>query len=611
MQTHDQDQQFVPLNRLIPSPFNVRSDQPKKADVRSLAASMLATGARPLQNLVVHAIKRDRKTYYGVAAGRRRHAGLELLHEDGHISQDHPVPVRIVSDADALLASLAENKERKPMHVADEIVAFKKLLEDGKSISEIASAFGVSAAHVKRLLKLADVSPRFLEMFRRDEIDIDQMMALTVARDHETQEAVWDSLPPFDRGEYRLRAALTQNEVNATRDPIARFVGLSAYKKAGGAVRQDLFDESGVYLENAALLTQLAQGKLDKAAKRLKNEGHAWIETRVHFDSSERGRFSRASIVRRDPTPEEAAELERLNSLVNTDDSDYESDEYQKAVESLDALEDSLETIDPQCIGVSGAIVTIGSDAKIEIVRGLIRPEDKKKGEQTDAASQDAPGGSGTAVEPAAATGADLSDRLSRDLTSVFSARLRVGLAQHPAVALAVGVFRLHETLRRSGSSDCVHVDARDLHAFCPTDAARQCVPHRQFEETQKSLFQALSSHASLLPWLLERSVQELCDMLAVLFASTFDCTNGRSVIRDDIKAVARASGVDMRQCWEPSAEVFLKHIPRAQILEAIGEAIGVDKQAELSKLKTKAQIVAAAEPLLIEAKWLPTVLRT
>ena len=91
---------------------------------------------------------------------------------------------------DAGEISLAENIERLAMHPADQFDAFKAQADTGKGPEEIAVRFGISPAVVRRRLKLAAVSPRLLEVYRADEMDLDQLMAFAVSDDHAPSTAL-------------------------------------------------------------------------------------------------------------------------------------------------------------------------------------------------------------------------------------------------------------------------------------------------------------------------------------------------------------------------------------------------------------------------------------
>jgi ParB family transcriptional regulator, chromosome partitioning protein len=64
-----------------------------------------------------------------------------------------------------------------------------------------------------------------------------------------------------------------------------------------------------------------------------------------------------------------------------------------------------------------------------------------------------------------------------------------------------------------------------------------------------------------------------------------------------------------MANWWEPTAVNYLRQVPKALILDAVGEAVSAEAAAPLAKLK-KDELVAAAEALMAGKGWLPTVLR-
>src|SRR5260370_36725882 len=109
-------------------------------------------------------------------------------------------------------------------------------------------------------------------------------MAFAVTDDHEKQRQVWESLRPYQRHPDSIREALNDSEI-ALRDPLARFVGLKAYEKAGGFVRRDLFaDEDESSMLDGELVRKLAAEKLEKHPAKLKGEGLAWVEVHSQLE---------------------------------------------------------------------------------------------------------------------------------------------------------------------------------------------------------------------------------------------------------------------------------------------------------------------------------------
>jgi len=215
----------IPLNKLTRSDTNVRKTG--ENSITELAASIQAHGL--LHNLVVTKTKSDK---YQVIAGSRRLAALTKLAKEKVIPKTFGVPCRAVDGGAGTETSLAENVVRNPMHPADQFVAFRTLVDEGMGVEEVAARFGVTATTVRQRLKLANVAPRLFELYRTDEIALDQLMALAVCDDHAAQEWVWDSTQDWQRQPQALRRALTESKVDAATDRRARFVGVQAYSDA-------------------------------------------------------------------------------------------------------------------------------------------------------------------------------------------------------------------------------------------------------------------------------------------------------------------------------------------------------------------------------------------
>jgi ParB family chromosome partitioning protein len=178
---------FVPFNKLVLSEdHQARRATTPAVSLPELAASIKDSGV--LQNLVVVQAPRGR---YEVCAGGRRLAALTRLVQQGDIADNYPVPVLVVPADKALIASLAENCFHVlPMHPADEFAAFARLLAQGKSVEDVAAAFGVTPLIVKRRMKLARVSPKLMALYREGGIGLDCLMVLASVDDHQRQLAL-------------------------------------------------------------------------------------------------------------------------------------------------------------------------------------------------------------------------------------------------------------------------------------------------------------------------------------------------------------------------------------------------------------------------------------
>jgi ParB family transcriptional regulator, chromosome partitioning protein len=107
---NDTQIEYVPLALLCKSPHNVRRKAP--IGIETLAENIATAGV--MQNLVAHEMKaRGKQRKLGVCAGQRRLLALELLRTSGRIDDSYPVPVKVVSEADAVAVSLIENQQRE------------------------------------------------------------------------------------------------------------------------------------------------------------------------------------------------------------------------------------------------------------------------------------------------------------------------------------------------------------------------------------------------------------------------------------------------------------------------------------------------------------------
>jgi ParB family transcriptional regulator, chromosome partitioning protein len=184
----------IPLNKLLAWDGNVRKTDSDKA-ISELAASIKAHGL--LQSLVV---RKDKRGKYAVIAGRRRLLALMSLAESGDLQATAPIACNILEDeANAVEIGLAENVVREAMHPADEFEAFRALVDDGMPVPDIAARFGVTDTVVQKRLKLARVSPKLLDAFRRGDMTLQHVMAFTVSDDHAAQERVWSSLSDWQK----------------------------------------------------------------------------------------------------------------------------------------------------------------------------------------------------------------------------------------------------------------------------------------------------------------------------------------------------------------------------------------------------------------------------
>ncbi len=627
---------FVPFNKLVLSASRqARPDDGQGAmSLPELAASIHAAGL--LHNLVV---VRGAKGAHEVCAGGRRWRAMALLVADGRWPGNQPVPVLVVPAEQALMASLIENVQREAMHPVDEFAAFARLVADGRSVEDVAAAFGVTPLVVKRRLKLAGVSPRLLDEYRAGRIDLACLMLLAGIDDPARQEALWSQLPEWGRDADQLRRLIARVEVESDCDSVARFVTVERYEAAGGKLRRDLFSEDGgkAWLLDAALLDRLAIEGLQGMARELQSEGWLWVDVRARYAHDDYARHGEVRRTRRSPTDAEAAQLAsllecldaveaRMDALADLDGDDEEA--YTALEAEADALqarqralEDQMTTYAPEWKTCAGCVVFVGAQGSAEVKRGLIRPEDRKAIEAVRRGASEAKGDASAPLvsEPRAAVRPVHSERLMKRLTAHRVAALQAELMDRPDVALAAITAHLAAELLQGGlyspreGPEALRLRAGDAHA-CLRQEAEDVAAAASWTamEVARAEWERLLPEAGeqLLPWVLGQDAATVQRLLAFLVSCTVTGVEGVERECRATDPLARALELDMRRWWAATADGYLSQVSRAHILEVVTEVAGANAAAGMANLK-KAELVAAAERRLSGQGWLPKCLQT
>lgn len=639
---------LVALEQLVLSDANVRRVVHEDG-IAELASLIESQGL--LQRLSVVAQADGR---FAVVAGGRRLRAMHKLVDEGKWSASQLVECKLYDDARAVEVSLAENSGREAMHPADEMEAFRGLVEEGLTVAQVAGRFGVSVLTVERRLKLARLAPRFLAMYRADEIEPDQLQALALTEDHAAQEAVWEGLPAYDHDAWTIRRMLTEQSC-AGDGRLVRFVGIEAYEARGGAVRRDLFaeddDARSVYLDDSVLLQTLAMEKLRALAEEVRAEGWGFVDCLTEADSLALRRYGSEPQAEREPTSEEAqaieameAERERLavaydrNEERKEEDSDPDSDAYEaeeqrlSAVlddlgDKLDAVRAALQAWTPEQMARTGALLRIDHAGRVTVHRGLIRPEDRmagKGGAGQGAGRSGSGNGNGNAHEgedgDREATEntrkrPEFSEKLMRDMTAHRTAAIQAALTQNPQAALVTLVHRMAETVfgQYGRGNDVVKV-----HVHPTTDySLAQNATGYENSPAGAILGQAETEWGDRLPgnpeamfsWLLGQDRETLLDLLAYCTARSIDAVAGRERSSDQSDAIAEALGIDLADWWVPTVPNYFGSVSKAKALEAVKEATGIDSTKSVAGMK-KPEAIAYCASKLEGLRWLPGPLR-
>ena len=592
----------VPLASLIKSPLNVRTVPYSAESVSELAESIKGVGL--LQNLVVHTLPGDR---YGVAAGGRRLAALNMLAERGIIPADWPVRVKVIPQELATAASMTENGHRRDMHPAEQIAGFRAMAQEGKTPAHIGDLLGYSPRHVQRMLKLADLAPVILDALAEDRITTEHCQALALENDTARQVQVFEAACQSGWGGkpevQTIRRLVTESEVAVAGNSKFRFVGADAFSP--DELRTDLFsDDEGGYVDCVALDAALLE-KLQAVAEFLREaEGWGWCAGRMEPVGECR---EDARAYRNLPEPEAVlteAEEEHLNELM------ARYDALENQCEESDLLAAEMKLIDcmakvrawtPEMRAGSGVVVS-WRYGNVCIQRGVqLRSED----DVADDADRTEQGLESASVE-------EISLPLLTKLTSERTLAVQAALMQQPDKSLAL----LAWTLCLNVFDSKAHSSPARIRLACEHYALTSDAPSGKEGAAFMALMAEHSRFAALLPegWerdmttFLSLSQEVLLSLLSFCTACSLNGVQTREcghTSRSPLDTLETAIGFHMRDWWQPTKANFFGHLKKPQIIAALNEA-GLSGAARDAEKMKKGDAAEHAEFHMKDNRWVP-----
>ncbi|EFS2881290.1 ParB/RepB/Spo0J family partition protein [Escherichia coli] len=589
----------VPLDSLIKSPLNVRTVPYSAESVSELAESIKGVGL--LQNLVVHTLPGDR---YGVAAGGRRLAALNMLAERGILTADWPVRVKVIPQELATAASMTENGHRRDMHPAEQIAGFRAMAQEGKTPAQIGDLLGYSPRHVQRMLKLADLAPVILDALAEDRITTEHCQALALENDTARQVQVFEAACQSGWGGkpevQTIRRLVTESEVAVAGNSKFRFVGADAFSP--DELRTDLFSDDGDgYVDRVALDAALLE-KLQAVAEFLREaEGWEWCAGRmepVGFCREDAGTY------RSLPEPEAVlteAEEERLNELM------ARYDALENQCEESDLLEAEMKLIDcmatvrawtPEMRAGSGVVVS-WRYGNVCVQRGVQLRSEDDAADDADRTEQ---------VQEKASV-EEISLLLLTKMSSERTLAVQAALMLQPEKSLALLAWTLCLNVSGSGAySKPAQISLECKHYSLTSDA-----PSGKEGAAFMAMMAEKARLAALLPegWLttfLSLSQEVLLSLLSFCTACSIHGVQTREcghTSRSPLDTLESAIGFHMRDWWQPTKANFFGHLKKPQIIAALNDAGLSGAARDVEKMK-KGDAAEHAEFHMKDNQWVP-----
>ena len=260
----------------------------------------------------------------------------------------------------------------------------------------------------------------------------------------------------------------------AGHSPIARFVGIEAYEKAGGRTELDLFarhDDRATWLEDGDLLHRLAMEKLQAEADRIAGDWK-WVETKLEVDFAVTAPLGRVYPTPGELTDDERAEYEKLTArrdeLAEGEPIDISGEEFAKLQEELDEAENRIYELDgliedrsewsDEARSIAGCLVTFDARGELDVQKGWVRAGGRTgtgRAGRADRGRRPVQSGDGLAPGPRRSrpTGTGFSKGVAEDLRLIRGTLIKAHLAKDFPAAFDLFLYQLaRETMERGHS---------------------------------------------------------------------------------------------------------------------------------------------------------------
>ncbi|MGB7319108.1 MAG: ParB/RepB/Spo0J family partition protein [Planktotalea sp.] len=523
--------QEVPFADLHISDLNPRSVV-NEASILTLAENISAYGL--IQNIAGFAEKGG----IGVVVGGRRYRALALLQDDPRFQT---ITVKMAPDQEtAQFWATSENAQREALHPADEIRDFGAMEKRGATVADIAMAYGATEAHVYRRLALANLPDPVIDALHNGEISLSNATAFTISDDEKLSLEVLEQVRSQGESDHRIKKMLKPDAVKDS-DRRAVFVGLDAYKEAGGRTGSDLFAEETL-IDDPAILDELFGKKLEAAAATLQGEGWKWAESigdsYIGWYQIDEMKLSRIYAEGGTLTDEQSEEYEALAELSEADDL---ADEGHVRLHDLQTILDGSFT-DAQKAH-AGVLVYIDNRGALQVEAGLVKGADKKAAIEAGILAKSNHAGSTGTKSP-------ISQKLAVDLERITTGARQHAALRDPELLLALFAFQLSG---KSGYSrafglrkdEVPNVPTTEMSGYVLDERLTKPTPSAKYGSDMARVFRAYKAKGP--EFIMEEIIRHLASLL--------------TVDADLAEVIDKAVETNIRDNFTPNAENFFGRV--------------------------------------------------
>jgi len=486
----------------------------------------------------------------------------------------------VVPEEDATESSLVENLKRKAPHPADIYTAFNNLIKEGQSVPTIAKTHGITELQVEKYLRLGKVHKTLFNLFKRDELNLDQVTAFASTADTKLQIATFKAMGQGCGFQANYIRREIQKNRHSSDTALAKLVSIDAYREAGGAIENDFFTETCFFLD-LDLLVRLAEEKLHKAAAQLK--GWKWVSISLEGDQVLQN-YQRLPNKKIAVPPADSKALQdiedKINVLEEMDDALF-TDEHQDQYENLendkwelmDKIDRECTVIEDEHMAYGGCVVTFSQHSgEIEIHKGLMNSDDVAAFQKADSNSSCTR--QSDHDEPKAKAKPDMSASLLMDLGRYRRSIIKAELASSSRIA--VDLLHFQTVLKVIGKGNARYVRVLDM-SFSSVDDESSIGDYKKTEAAK-----VLASRFSKLDtgWMSLKSEAKQFEAFRALSSSkrnalvsycvALQLLGGSSKPGEDklIESIIDEVGIDFKKYWRPTRDNFFNRLTKPTLLK-------------------------------------------
>ncbi|MEP3947291.1 chromosome partitioning protein ParB [Ascidiaceihabitans sp.] len=417
--------------------------------------------------------------------------------------------------------------------------------------------YGATEAHVYRRLALANPPNPVIDALRNGEISLSNAAAFSISDDEKLTLEILENVRGQGESDHRIKKMLKPDAVKDS-DRRAVFVGLDAYRAAGGRTGSDLFAEE-VLIDDPAILDALFGKKLEDAAATLQAEGWKWAEaigdSYIGWYQIEEMKLSRIYAEGGTLSNDQSEDYDTLSEQA---EQDVLNDEGHAQLAALQAILDGSFTEDQKAH--AGVLVYIDTHGAVQVEAGLVKGTDKKAAIDAGVLEKSNHVGSTGTKSP-------ISQKLAMDLGRIATGARQDAILGDPDLLLALFAFQLSGKSGYTSAfglrkDDVPNVPSTAMSGYTLDERLTKPTPSAKYGSDMARVFRAYKAKGP--EFIMDEIIRHLASLL--------------TVDTDLAEVIDKAVETNIRDNFTPNAENFFGRVGGPYLIQQWRDLLDLKK---------------------------------